>query len=196
MDLYKRKARRLVPGAIAVALIGTALLLPVSAIASIGAGVGASPIVLAQPGHPGGAYSLPGLYVINTGTVTTTYVVRVQRLSRGNEKRLPAAWVTIERNDFKLRPHGATVVPLRLTIPGGAVPGSYLSDLVASTAVPHQHGTTLGAAAATKLELTIASDASSIPWRSIGLIVGAVAAAAGLATTVRRSGIRLRLVRQ
>jgi hypothetical protein len=195
MSRYVRNTRRWPRALIAVLLIGGAML-PASAEASIGAGVGASPIALAQPGHAGGTYSLPGLYVVNTGTVTTGYVVRVHRLSPGHQKVLPAAWVTIERNNFTLRPHRSMVVPLRLRLPAGATPGSYLSNLVASTAVPHHHGgTTLGAAAATKLELAIAGQGSSTPWLRIGLAVAALMVAAAIAAAVRRSGIRLRVER-
>jgi hypothetical protein len=183
-----RIASMLCGGAAVLVVLG-----PGFATASIGTGVGASPIVLAHAGHPGHAYSLPGVYVVNTGTVPSIYHVRVERLSPGKESTLPAGWVTIGRNDFRLGAHQATVVPLKLRLPAKASAGSYLSDVVASAmSSRHLGGTALGAAAATKLQLTIAGGAG-LPWTRIGSIAAAVVLLAAAAWAVRRSGVRLRL---
>jgi len=170
--------------------------LPAAAFASLGTGVGASPIMLAQPALPGHAYRLPGLYVLNTGTVPSRYQVRVERLSPGGQKTLPADWVTLSQNHFLLRPRHSATVPFTITVPTNAVAGAYLSDLVASTtSARHPGGTAIGAAAATKLGMTVGSPPSSIPWATIVLAVLAALAGGGTLYGVRRSGLRLRLER-
>jgi hypothetical protein len=165
-----------------------------SAGGSLGAGVGASPIALPKPAEPGHAYALPSLYVVNTGTLRSLYHVRVERLSPGSASVLPAGWVTIERNDFQLAGHQSAIVPIRITIPAKAKAGDYLSDLVASTTSPSRGGgTALGAAAATKLQLSIKSDTSPLPWKTITLILAGLLGLLGGSWIVVRSGIRLRL---
>ena len=171
------------------------LALPALAAASLGAGVGAAPIGLGQSARAGRAYTLPGLYVVNTGTLRSLYHVRVQRLSPGSATTLPAGWVSIERNDFPLAAHQSTIVPLKITIPAKATAGNYLSDVVASTtSSPHARGTSLGAAAATKLQVSIAGDGSTFPWKTIVWIGGALLVVAGATWTIRRSGLWVRLV--
>ena len=175
-------------------LLAVVLAVPGVAHALLGAGVGASPVTLAQPGQRGHAYALPGLYVVNTGTVRSLYHVRVERLSAGGASTLPAGWVTIERNNFPLAAHGSTLVPIRITIPAKAATGNYLSDLVASTSSSRRGGgTALGAAAATKLQLSIKSDGSSLPWKTIGIIAAGLLVLLGAGWVVRRSGVRLRV---
>jgi len=105
------------------------LALPALAAASLGAGVGAAPIGLGQSARAGRAYTLPGLYVVNTGTLRSLYHVRVQRLSPGSATTLPAGWVSIERNDFPLAAHQSTIVPLKITIPAKATAGRLHHEL-------------------------------------------------------------------
>jgi hypothetical protein len=173
------------------------LALPVAAGASLGTGVGASPIMLAQMAMPGHAYRLPGLYVLNTGTQASRYHIRVERLSPGTARTLPATWVALAQNDFLLRPNRSATVPFTIRIPGNAPSGAYLSDLVASTSSPRRAGgTALGAAAATKLGLEVGSAPGSIPWGSIGVVALVALVVTGGGYLVRRSGVRLKLERR
>lgn len=177
-------------------LLLVALLLPLApaARASLGTGVGASPIMLAQPARAGHSYTLPGLYVLNTGTVASRYHIRVQRLSSGGRLTLPVSWVRLWRNDFMLAPGHSATVPFTITIPKSAASGAYLSDLVASTVIPRRPGgTSLGAAAATKFGLSVGDVPGSIPWRTIGLAVLGATAVLAAGYGIRRSGIRVRL---
>jgi hypothetical protein len=154
------------------------------------------PIVLAQTALPGHAYKLPGLYVLNTGTVASRYHIRVERLSPGRARILPAQWVTFERNDFLLRPHHSATVPFTITISGSATPGRYLSDLVASTSSsPRGRGTAIGAAAAAKVGLTVGDASPSVPWGTIGMIVLVLVVFVSATYGLRRSGLRVRLER-
>jgi hypothetical protein len=187
------RIRRAVASAL---LAGVLMALPPDAAASLGTGVGASPIMLAQAAIPGHAYKLPGLYVLNTGTVRSRYHVRVQRLSPGNARTLPATWVTLQQNDFVLRPHHSATVPFTITIPKNAASGKYLSDLVASTSSARRAGgTALGAAAATKIGLSVGATPGSIPWGTIGLLLLGAIALTGATYGLRRSGLHVRLER-
>jgi hypothetical protein len=185
------------PRARAGAILALVLLaLPPIASASVGTGVGASPIVLPQRALPGHAYKLPGLYVLNTGTVASRYQVRVERLTPGGQKTLPAGWVTLAQNDFLLLPRHSATVAFTIRVPNSAAAGAYLSDLVASTTSARRPGATaVGAAAATKLGMTVGQAPGSIPWRTIALVLAAVLATGLAAYGIRRSGVRLRLER-
>jgi hypothetical protein len=173
------------------------LALPAVAGASLGTGVGASPIMLAHTAIPGHAYTLPGVYVLNTGTVSSRYHLRVQRLSPGAARTLPTGWVTLQRNDFLLRPHRAAIIPFTVNIPRSASSGRYLSDVVASTSSARRGGgTALGAAAATLLGLTVGGSSPAIPWRTIVLALIAGLLAGTAAYGVRRSGLAVRVERR
>ena len=47
--------------------------------ASIGVGVQANPVSLTGTAHPGASYTLPSLYIVNTGTQAESMSVRVVR---------------------------------------------------------------------------------------------------------------------
>jgi hypothetical protein len=173
--------------------LATELLTPGSSLAAIGAGISASPIMLAKPAAPGRSYALPRVYILNTGTVSARYHVRVQRLSRRSARTLPASWVTFGRNDILLRPRTGVMVPLRVRVPDGTTSGPYLSDVVVSTLTPRQvGGTAIGAGAATLLQMTVSDSGSAIPLLPIGALAGVLAVVV-IARRIRRSGIRLRL---
>jgi hypothetical protein len=175
--------------------IATLALAP-AATASLGTGVTASPVALARPAAPGRAYTLPSLYVVNTGTVRSRYHVRVQRLSPGGERTLPANWVTLHLNDFVLAPHKSATVPGWDGLAADAAAGPYVSNLVASTTTTRRAGgTALGAAAATKLELTVSDPASGPPWAAIGAGTAGGVLLVGLLRGVQRSRLRIRIER-
>ncbi len=169
--------------------VAALLALPGIAGASLGTGVSASPVVLPKRALQGHSYALPGLYVRNTGT--ERYLrVRVQRLSTGAERVLPATWITFGRNGITLSPHRSAVVPIRIAVPPTAAGGSYMSDLVASTSLKHARGgDAIGVAAATKLEVDVGTLSSSVAWGAIGLATGGILLIAGLGYLVRKSGL-------
>lgn len=164
------------------------------AMASIGAGVGAAPLVVRGDARPGGSYVAPDLYVVNTGSTRSAYTVTVKRVVPEGASLIPAGWVSLGVARFELPPRGVRLVPVRVTIPTGAHAGSYMTNLVATTVERHHAGgAALGAAAAARLVVHVGST-SSFPWFALGITAGAVAL--GLAAwLVARSGLRLRVER-
>jgi hypothetical protein len=187
--LYQRNRIR-VARTVGVFLAAVALLAPGLASASIGTGVGAAPLVLATPAHVGKSYTFHWLYVKDTGTATSSYLVKPERISQGSEKVVPATWIQLAPATFRLRPKEIKRVTVTVNVPFSASSGRYMTDLVATTYAPHRPGATaLGAAAADKLTFSIPSS-SSFPWIIVAIAGGLVLLlAAGYA--VRRSGLRL-----
>ncbi len=176
----------------------TVLGLPSVAGATLGAGVGASPLVVATPVHPGGTYPvIPDLLVVNTGTDAAHYVLKVERLSKGTAATVPAGWISFAANDFALAPKAQRSVVVRVSVPGSAEPGRYTSDVVATGVIPHGKGqAAAGAAAATTLSFTVTgSTAGPFPWTVVVVIVG-ILVVVGLVVLIRRSGVRLRVERR
>jgi hypothetical protein len=170
------------------------------ALASVGAGVGASPIVLTSIARPGHTYRLPSLYVINTGTVASVYRVRVDRLTPGPELAVPPDWIQFGLNDFLLDPRQTASVPITLNVPANAPPGNYVSDLVAGTVAERAPGSTtaVAAQAATKLMFQVGSGTSfpwPWPWWAYGLAVLVVVSAAAVFIQ-RRLGLRFHVERR
>jgi hypothetical protein len=184
----------------AAAACAAAVMVPLHAAASIGTGVGANPIVLTEVAQPGHSYTLPQLYIVNTGTEASPYGVRVTRLEKGSQRDVPNSWVELPRSPIVLAAGEATRVPVRLLVPAGAAPGDYMTNLVAGTVAPGRtSGTSLGAAAATQLRFSVASvDAGfqwPVPfWVDLLLIAGTLAASAML--LARRAGLRLHVERR
>jgi hypothetical protein len=188
-----------VPLAVPVAFAAFSLFLP-AAQASVGVGVQATPVQLANVAHAGGSYALPSVYVIDTGTQPEAITVRVERLSKGTGRAVPPSWVQATGPAVQLSPRQSTRIPLELVVPGGAKPGRYLSDIVvAGSAVISAGRANLGVAAATRLEFSVVPGAppglfpfgpSWMWWAMIGLLVIALAI-----TGVRRSGVRIRIER-
>src|SRR2546423_4045049 len=192
--MWKRLAAR--------TLLGLAVMAPpIEAEASLGTGVGASPITLAHPVRPGYTYQLPSLYVVNTGTEGSDYGVHVARLSPGTERDVPVSWVHIGKPRFHLEPNQSTTVPLNLALPDNAPPGDYLTNLVAGTLPPGQTGgVALGAAAAGKLTFTVTpAPGIGVPWPwplwVYGLIALVLLTSGGI-YLFRRSGIRIQVQRK
>jgi len=167
--------------------------------ASLGTGVGANPLVLSQPAQPGRSYALPALYVVNTGTQRSDYAVRVLRLQRGSQHDVPSAWVHVARPVVGLDAGKSTSVPLTLSVPSGAAPGAYMSDVVAGTVTAGHTGAELGAQAATQLLFTVDTASSGLAWPVPlwGNLAALAAIALGvLALLARRSGVRLHIERR
>ncbi len=191
-------ARPLLFGLAAGALL---LGVPTAAGADVGAGVGASPIVLSSVADPGHTYRLPSLYVVNTGTVASAYRVRVERLSRGTGRTVPTGWVHFGRNDLSLGPKESASIPITLEVPANSAAGDYLSDLVAGTMAERASGggAVIGAQAATKLVFRVSSGPPSFPWPSPGwayAVAGTGLATGAAVMAQRRLGLRLRFERR
>src|SRR5690348_9021901 len=104
--------------ALGTIVVGAAALAaaPLRAGASVGTGVGADPIVLSETAHAGQSYTLPALYLVNTGTETSQYAVRVARLEQGKQRNVPASWIVVPTRPISLAPKEATNVPLTLDV--------------------------------------------------------------------------------
>jgi hypothetical protein len=162
-----------------ITITAAALAAPATAGASIGTGVGVAPLTLRAPAHTGHSYTFRWLYVKNTGTVRSSYLVKAERLSPGSANTIPAGWVQLQPAGFQLAPRAIERVTVVLRIPTSAAGGDYLTDLVASTQAPHAPGgTALGAAAADKLAVTIPAS-SSFPWVVLIVAGGLIAVLAG-----------------
>jgi hypothetical protein len=198
------KPRRLVksrrPWLVAIVMSAAALVgvgVP-AASATLGAGVGASPLELAKPAHGGTVHELvPALLVVNTGTQAANYRLRVDRLSAGPGRTVPPGWIHFDANNFHLAPDSRRSVVVRLSVPGSAATGAYQSDVVATAVLPVVKGqTAAGAAAATVVSFSVTNGSgSSFPW-AIAVVVAAWAALVGLYLLIRRSGFRLKVERR
>jgi hypothetical protein len=191
--------RPLAAAGLAAAALLLLLLVPAApAWASVGVGVGAVPLRLAAPARPGGTYRLPSLYVVNTGTQASDYLVRVQRLGHPTARAVPAAWVHLGRTRLRLRPHHHALVPVTLAVPVGAASGTYSTDLVASTVMLRPgRGAALGAAAADRLIFTVDSPGRGLRWPPwLGYLLAALAGAGLVVLAVRRLGLRIQIQRR
>lgn len=185
---------------LAAAVLAAMVLLGVApaAHASIGVGVQADPVRLGSVAHPGGSYSLPSLYVVNTGTQAESISVRVERMSSGPGRTVPASWIRIEAPRGQLGPRQQVLIPLRLVPAGNAEPGSYRSDIVVTgSAGAVSGGVRFGAAAATALEFRLTPGPAPGGWLGVQawrwwLTVVLVVLAATV-FGVRRSGLRVRI---
>ena len=167
--------------------------------ASVGVGVQVNAVRLAQVAHAGSSYSLPSIYVANTGTQAESVSVRVERLSRGTGRIVPPSWVHAGQSPLRLSPSQQAKIPLRLAVPAGAKPGQYFSDIVVvGSAIIQAGSSNFGAAAATKLEFRVVPGPGqqrwSFPpwawWALAAVIIVAVGRFAG-----SRSGLRIRIER-
>jgi hypothetical protein len=187
--------------AVVVLSVSAAAAAAVTPAPAVGVGLGASPISLAGEAQPGGTYRLPDLYVVNTGSATSFYRVRVEELNQGEGRKVPPTWIIFTRNDFVLRAKGSTSVASMLSVPAGAHPGKYVSDFVVGTVASSRgHGVVAGAQAATKLIFTVGRHPDSgspwsWPWWAYLVIIGGVVIVL-VTVLLRRSGIRLRIERR
>jgi hypothetical protein len=164
----------------------------------IGAGVQAAPLVLASSVHRGRTYRFAPLYVVNTGTQTSDYTVRVYRLRGGSGRDVPSSWLRLGRTKLRLRARQSTLVPVRLVVPRDAVSGYYRTDLVVGTSTaPPGRGAALGAAAADALRFTIAAP-GGFSWGSPWLrdtLIGLVSLVL-LVVIARRLGLHVEIERR
>ncbi len=182
-----------------VALL-TLLVFPAVAAASVGVGIQAGPVRLAAGAHPGGSYALPPVYVVNTGSQPETVTIRIERISPGAGRTVPAAWITASGQPVSLAHNQSARIPLQLIVPASAKAGSYFSDVVVHGSAKISVGSAnMAVAAATKLEFRVVPGVVSGSWLGLpGWLLPAVAGLAALAAVVvlvRRSGLRIRIER-
>ncbi len=122
--------------------------------AKIGVGVGLGQVQLDETLSPGGVYNLPTLPVLNTGDQDGEYEVEVTFLSDQQEFRPEATWFSFTPQSFPLSAGGSQPVEVTLTLPVDTRPGDYFAFLEAHP-VQKAEGTTIGVAAATKLNFTV-----------------------------------------
>jgi hypothetical protein len=193
---------RWLPAVLAVAAGLAALLaFPWSAAASIGVGVQASAVRLQGVAHPGANYALPPLFVTNSGTQPESISIQVERLSAGPGLTIPPAWIRIAALSGSLQPGQVARIALELRTPSGAKPGDYSSDIVATgSAGLAAGGLSLGAAAATKLEFTVAPGPAHRSWLSLPAwkwwMICALILLAAVVAGVRRAGLLTRIERR
>jgi hypothetical protein len=173
----------------------------VAASASIGVGVQANPVSLDGAAHPGASYTLPALYVVNTGTQAESMSVRVERLAAEPGRVIPESWIHVSGLSGQLAPRQSARIPLQLVTPSDARAGSYQSDIVvtgsAAAAAPGIH---LGAAAATRLRFVVTPRSPAGSWLSLPSwtwwVIGGLVLLTAAVLGWRRSGIRIRVERK
>jgi hypothetical protein len=102
----------------------------------------------------GGEYRLPDLGVRNPGTERTTYAMGVGHVVDQSGREAPPAWFGFEPAELTLDPGEAAPVSVTLDIPSGARPDDY-EALLRAEIVTGNEGTTVGAAAATRITFTV-----------------------------------------
>ncbi len=142
---------------IAFGLFGLILLLPtISEAQRVGVGVTTGSIRVDELLNPGGTYELPAMGVMNTGEVTTRYIMDVTYHTDQKELRPEKDWITFSPSEFYLDPGESQAVGLTVTLPVRTVPGDYFAYLEASPLREDVPGTRIGVAAATRLYFTVA----------------------------------------
>ncbi len=198
----RRAVSRRLRAALAVpAAAGLIFAFPGLAQASVGVGVQSTPVRLRAVAQPGHSYALPPVNVANTGTQDELIIMRVQRLSGGPGRAVPASWIQFTGSGMRLPARESARIPVKLVVPAGARPGKYLSDVVVvGSAVIAVGRTHLGAAAATKLEFSVGRDPSAGSWLrfppwTLWTLGGLLLLAAAM-LALRASGLQLRIERR
>jgi hypothetical protein len=191
--------RRLWP-LVPVGVLALVVLPAAAAVASIGVGIQAGPVLMSGAAHPGGSYDLTPVYVINTGTEPETVALRVERISPGHGMTVPASWVRATGPAVTLAHNQSARIQLELAVPDTARPGQYFSDVVAKGSAGIAAGqANLAVAAATNLEFRVAPGVVAGSWLSLpGWLLPGLAGLMVLAVAVfvfRNSGLRIRIVR-
>lgn len=129
---------------------------PVAAEASVGVGIQENPVSLLKAAEPGRTYALPAVHVADTGSQDESIVLKVERISGGHARTVPATWIHFANTLIQLSPHQETKISLDLVVPDTARAGHYLSDVVViGSAVAPSKAANFRAAAATKLEFRV-----------------------------------------
>jgi hypothetical protein len=175
------------------------LAIPAAAQASIGVGIQAGPVRLAGLAHPGGNYALPPVYVVNTGTQDESLSIRIERVSSGPGRPVPAAWIR-PGAAVQLAHSKSARIPLELIVPATAEPGQYLTDVVVKGSAGLSDGSaSLAVAAATKLEFRVAPGVVSGSWFAVPSWlwpgIGVVLLIAAAAVVARKLGLRVKIDR-
>jgi hypothetical protein len=186
--------------AVAFGLLAT-MAAPIAARASVGVGVQAGPVRLPGVAHPGGTYSLPPVYVVNTGTQPESVTIRIERISHGTGRTIPPSWIHVPAMPGQLTHGQSARIPLQLAIPANAKAGQYFSDVVVKgSGALFAGGANLGVAAATDLQFRVTAGAAAQSWfRVPAWVLAAMAGIVVLAAAVVLagwSGIRIRIERE
>jgi hypothetical protein len=192
--IHDRRRHRI--RAVAAAVLAL-LAVPTGAQGSIGTGVGTNPLQLSSQAEPGHRYRLPSLYVVNTGSQGSDYLVRVERLGDKPGRDVPAAWIRFARTRVRLAPHKSALIRVILVVPSGAAHGTYRSNVVVGTSTPGlARGAALGAAAATEVIFRVGGPGAYL-WSSSWLLysVAGLIAVGLLRSFVRRLGLQVRIER-
>jgi hypothetical protein len=102
----------------------------------------------------GGSYKLPPIGVHNPGTETADYRIGVTYIDDQRGERPPVDWFSFDPSEVTLAPGEAAPVTVTLNIPAGANPDDY-EALIQAAVAPEGEGTTVGVAAAARLEFTV-----------------------------------------
>lgn len=141
----------------------------------------------------GSRHSLPTLRVRNPGDVPSGYEMVVQPVATAGTAP-PAEWFTFSPAHFLLEPGERQQVLITLTVPKDATAGDYQA-LVSAQLVNEDPGARVGAAAASHLRFTVASEPSQFGNTQLWWVLSAVALALawlGLRWVVRRYHISIR----
>jgi hypothetical protein len=153
-----------------IVLVGSFLFfaVPITALASIGVGIGTGKIQIAAPLKPGGIYELPSIVVLNTGDEPAHYEVTVQYQKDALQMWPDREWFRFSPQTFELEPGKVQVVQTSVRLPTKVQAGDYFGYLEAHPVkkdVPGQ--ASIGIAAAAKLYFSIAPSNvfQAVYWR-------------------------------
>jgi len=174
------------------------ILLPVAALASVGVGVNLGKISIDEPLKAGGIYNFPSIGVLNTGDEAGDYEFTVTFHEDQPEMRPAVEWFSFTPAEFHLEAGQSQSVAVQLALPVNTRPGDYFAFLEAHPVVKSGPGTTIGVAAATKANFTVAPSNvfQAVIWRIAtffsvyspwSYVVLAVAAGAVVIVIFRRS---------
>jgi hypothetical protein len=166
----------------------------VAAHADVGVGITATPIVLGSLAAPGSGHAVGPITVVNTGSEPGTIHVWVGSQPGSRDRPVPPDWVRFDRDSINLPAGGRASFDVQVVVPKQTLAGRYQS-LVYAGVVNNQvpRGNTIGTEAATRLEVTVASDKPHTAgqrvqrqWLAAGGAVLTVAASAVLIVRRRR----------
>lgn len=132
------------------------LVVPGTALASIGVGVGTGRINVADKLRAGGIYKLPPVTVFNTGTETANYSMYVTLNQTQRQLKPDPKWFSFSPAQFRLAPGRSQIVTPYINLPVSMPPGNYFAYLEAHPLETAKQGTAkIGVAAATKLSFSV-----------------------------------------